>query len=219
MPPADPRIRVIILDFDGVVIESNDVKVQVFHEIFDRFPEHAAGMRSFLAENISAPRHAVFQHLAHERLGRRDDPRVVEELVGDFSRRTMDRLARCELVPGAIEFLERFHSLVPLYLASVTPAADLERTVAAHGITRFFAGLYGCPPWTKPGAVRAILERESVAPEAAVLIGDSPGDLHAARETGVGFIARDSGVEFPEEPEEVYDDLFAVAEAIAPRVR
>lgn len=219
MPPAKPRIRVIILDFDGVVIESNDVKVQVFHEIFDRFPEHAAGMRSFLAENISAPRHGVFEHLVHERLGQRDDQHTLDELVSDFSTRTMDRLSRCELVPGAAEFLERFHSLVPLYLASVTPAADLERTVAARGITRFFAGLYGCPPWTKPGAVRAILDREGIGPEAAVLIGDSPGDMRAARETGVGFIARDSGGEFPDKPDEVYDDLFAIADAIVSRVK
>ena len=32
-------IEALILDFDGVVIESNEVKTNAFHNVFSRFPE------------------------------------------------------------------------------------------------------------------------------------------------------------------------------------
>lgn len=217
--PGESVIKLIILDFDGVIIESNAVKMKVFGEIFGRFPEHAAGMRAYVAANINAPRLTVFRHLVHERLGRAADDGMVDDLVAEFSTRTLNCLSQCELVRGAAEFLSRYYSRVPLFLASVTPAADLERTVAAHKLTRYFSALYGCPPWTKPGAVRHILERECAAPADALLIGDTEGDLLAARETGVTFIARDSGASFSEELPEIYPDLFAIADAINARMQ
>ena len=42
------RIRAVILDFDGVLAESNKVKDAAFNEFFSRYPEHAAAMRACL---------------------------------------------------------------------------------------------------------------------------------------------------------------------------
>jgi beta-phosphoglucomutase-like phosphatase (HAD superfamily) len=37
----------VILDFDGVVLESNAVKTEAFRDVFARFPEHAEAMMDF----------------------------------------------------------------------------------------------------------------------------------------------------------------------------
>lgn len=209
-----PAVRVVILDFDGVVLESNAVKTEAFAEVFARFPEHADAMMAFHRANVSASRFMKFDHLVSERLGRPDDAALRQSLAADFSRGTLDRIARVPFVSGAEAFLEEFSPRVPIYLASVTPVEDLEATLARRDLGRFFRGVYGCPPWTKANAIRDILAREGCSPSEAVLVGDSTGDLRAAAETGLQFIARDSGLPFHPAPELVFDDLHGIADLL-----
>jgi phosphoglycolate phosphatase-like HAD superfamily hydrolase len=105
-----------------------------------------------------------------------------------------------------------------VYLASVTPAGDLEAILDRRGLRRWFRDVYGYPPWTKPDAVRDVLRREACAPQEALLVGDSAGDQRAAAATGVAFIARDSGLFFDTPPLEIFPDLTAVAVGLRPRL-
>ena len=211
------RLRLLVLDFDGVIVESNDVKTEAFREVFARFPEHAEAMIAFHRDNVSLSRFAKFDHLL-ERLGRPGDEGLRAELAVDFSRRTVDGIVEVPLVAGAEAFLREASGRVPLYLASVTPAQDLHVILERRGLHAWFRGVYGCPPWTKPEAVRDALAREGCAPDEALLIGDSAGDQRAAAETGVGFLARDSGLTFDTPPQPAFRDLTGVAAHIRNRL-
>lgn len=210
-------IKAIILDFDGVIVESNDVKTQAFRELFGRYPEHLDAMMAFHHANMSASRFMKFDHLLHL-LGRTGDQALRWELAEVFSRRTKELVATVPFVAGARELIERFKGRVPMYLASVTPEEDLREVLEARGLAQSFACAYGCPPWTKPGAVRDVLSRERCAPTDAVLIGDSPGDLAAATETGVAFVRRDSGIKFRVPVEPTFRDLVGVADHLSSRL-
>ena len=211
-------LRALVLDFDGVILESNDVKTESFREVFARFPEHAEAMMRYHTDHVSVSRFAKLEHLVFERLGRPGDRALVEELAADFSRRTRARTAVCRLVPGASEFLAEFAPKLPLYLASVTPEEELADVLVRRDLRRFFVRVFGCPPWTKPGAVAAILEEVGGA-DGVALVGDSAGDQRAAREAGIEFIARDSGLPFDEPGTRACRDMFAVADLVRPRVR
>jgi phosphoglycolate phosphatase-like HAD superfamily hydrolase len=200
------KLCLIVLDFDGVIVESNDVKTEAFREVFARFPEHAEAMLAFHHANASASRYDKFDRLL-ELLGRSGDANLRTELAAEFTRRTLDRVVAVPLVPGAEEFLREASARVPLYLASVTPAEDLETILDRRGLRRWFRGVYGCPPWTKPEAIRDALRREGCVHDEALLVGDSEGDRRAAAETGIGFIARDSGLLFADRPRTVIPDL------------
>jgi phosphoglycolate phosphatase-like HAD superfamily hydrolase len=212
------RLRAIVLDFDGVIVESNDVKTEAFREVFARFPEHADAMMAFHHDNVSLSRYAKFEHLL-EMLGRPGDERLRSELAADFSSRTLEHIAAVPLVAGAEAFLRKMSPRVPLYLASVTPQEDLDVILERRGLRSRFRAVYGCPPWTKPEAVRDALNREGCAPGEALLIGDSEGDQRAATETGVEFIARDSGLRFDTQPGVVFRDLTAIASHIQDRLQ
>jgi beta-phosphoglucomutase-like phosphatase (HAD superfamily) len=212
------NVRVIILDFDGVILESNEVKTAAFVEVFARFPEHAEAMMAFHEANVSASRFVKFDHLLRERLGRPDDSDLRAELAADFSRRSLQLLAKAPFVPGARAFLEEFAARVPLYLASVTPQEDLEITLGRRGLREYFRAVYGCPPWTKPDAVRAALNRERCPASRAVLVGDSPGDLRAAEETGVEFVWRDSGLALNPSVPTKHQDLHDIADHLRARL-
>ncbi|HUR91682.1 MAG TPA: HAD hydrolase-like protein [Gemmatimonadaceae bacterium] len=213
------RLKVIILDFDGVVVESNEIKTEAFRRIFSRFPEHAEAMMDFHHAHAWASRFMKIDHLLSERLGRADDDELRQQLATEFSETVAEQLITVPFVAGAESFLSEFSEAVPLYVASVTPQADLDSTIASRGLGRYFRGVYGYPPWTKAQAIRDVLEREKCEPGAAALIGDAPGDLQAAAECGVEFIARRSQISFSAPPPVMYPDLHAIADAIRPRVR
>jgi phosphoglycolate phosphatase-like HAD superfamily hydrolase len=81
-----------------------------------------------------------------------------------------------------------------------------------RGLLHWFDGVYGCPPWTKANAIRDILSRNSILPKNSLLIGDSAGDQRAALETGIQFIARDSGLKFDEIPPLFFLDLYEISD-------
>jgi phosphoglycolate phosphatase-like HAD superfamily hydrolase len=200
-------IELIVLDFDGVIIESNDIKDRVFEEIFSRFPEHGADALKWHRQHVSLSRYAKFDYLL-ERMGRKNDEMFRMELVNEFSRITIDKLMRVLFVKGARNFLETFHNRIPLFLASVTPAEDLEVILEHLGIRPFFQDVYGCPPWTKPAAILDIIQKKNVLPSGVILIGDSYGDQRAAKETGIHFIGRNSGLGFENpQPDVIVQDL------------
>lgn len=203
--------RIVILDFDGVVVESNAVKTAAFADVFARFPEHFDRAMEYHRAHVSRSRFEKFDFLVRECLERGDDTLLRQELAEEFSRRTIDRVVACEFVPGAEEFLATFSATTALYLASVTPQEDLDTILSRRQLAAYFRDAYGCPPWNKELAIRDILRREGAAADEAVLVGDSDGDRKAAAATGVAFVARNSGLRFEVAPEYLYPDLHAVA--------
>lgn len=191
-----PRpLRAVIFDFDGVILDSNELKTEAFREVFARFPEHADRMMAYHHAHVSQSRYAKFAYLVEDLLGRPGDRQAIDALADAFAARLRARMDTCPFVPGAREMLEDLGRDVPLYLASVTPEAELLRLLEVHGIRRHFTRVFGCPPWTKPDAVAAIVQERGGA-DGLVLVGDSSGDQQAAAANGVPFVARDSGLPF-----------------------
>ena len=201
----DP-LRVIIMDFDGVVIESNAVKTEAFQKVFSRFPEYTHVMMDFHSAHVSVSRFVKFEHLMGL-MGKSSDTELMGTIAADFSNRVVQGILDVPLVPGAETFLTKVTQRVPVYLASVTPAEELALVLARRGLTRWFRRVYGCPPWTKPDAIRDVVVREGILPQDVLLIGDSAGDQRAAQEIGVRFLARDSGLIFHEPAPLCFADL------------
>ncbi|GMV21715.1 MAG: hypothetical protein AMXMBFR57_16640 [Acidimicrobiia bacterium] len=211
-------LRVLVLDFDGVILESNDLKTAVFDEVFAQYPEHHAAMMAFHREHQSSSRYVKFAHLVEARLRRPGDTNLINGLAEEFSRRLADRMTACAPVPGALELLERFSGIVPTYLASVTPQAELESVLGRRALSRHFQAVYGCPPWEKARAVADIVQRHGGVTAGVLLVGDSAGDQRAALTAGVDFVARDSGLPFDTCPDVMCHDMFEVAEVLRARM-
>ena len=210
-------LRALILDFDGVILESNGLKTAAFARVFARFPEHAEAMMAYHHAHVSESRVLKFRHLVTALLGRAADDPLVTELGEAFSADMRRQLASCPLVPGADAFLAAVHGRLPVYLASVTPQGELDAMLAERGLARFFTRVYGCPPWTKPGAVADIIAAEG-GRDGILLVGDSAGDQRAAAANGIEFLARDSGLPFDSPLPRRFSDMTGVAAAIEPRL-
>lgn len=205
--------RVLILDFDGVVVESNAVKTDAFQQVFARFPEYTNAMMAFHHDHVSLNRFDKFKQLL-TLMGRTDDSALMDDIAGDFSRKVLNGMMTVLLVPGAEAFFQMVTPRLPVYLASVTPEEELSLILRQRRLAHWFRNVYGCPPWTKPKAIQDVLARERIKPADALLIGDAAGDQKAAQLTGVNFLARDSGLSFDAPAPMIFADLNEIAKYI-----
>jgi beta-phosphoglucomutase-like phosphatase (HAD superfamily) len=188
--------RVLIFDFDGVLVDSEPVKTEAFRRIYARYPEHAQPMMRHHTEHPSISRVHKFRFLL-ECLGKPEDRVLLDRLLADFSAQVVEGVAACPAIAGSLEFLQSIEGRIPLYLASVTPIQDLESVLQKRQLRRFFKKVYGDPPTTKADAIREILREEACKAQDVVLIGDSEGDHVAAQETGIRFLGYRNSLPLP----------------------
>jgi phosphoglycolate phosphatase-like HAD superfamily hydrolase len=212
------RIQTIILDFDGVIVESNAEKTRAFDELFALYPAHRNAMMAYHAAHLSEPRRPKLEHCVSEIMGRPGDDALVELMLDQFSRLVVRRVVAAPEVAGARIFFEEFSPQVPLYLASLTPETELRQILRARRLDVFFANVYGDPPVDKPAAIRDVLLRERVSASAVLFVGDSPSDYAVAREAGLQFLARDSGLPWDGLDVEPHRDLGSLAAVVRGRI-
>ncbi len=184
-------LKAIILDFDGVILESNGIKDEAFRHVFAAYPEKIGEIMAYHQRIGGLIRFDKFRHIAAQILHIPYDERVEQELGAQFSAHVLSAIRTCPFVPGAEDFLQFFNARLPLYLVSVNPPEDLAEVLKMHGLTKYFKKVYATPH--KKEAIAEILNLEQVPAGAVVFIGDTHTDEQAASAAGVPFIGRNSG--------------------------
>ncbi|MFA5844046.1 MAG: methyltransferase domain-containing protein [Coriobacteriia bacterium] len=183
--------KVVILDFDGTLVDSVGIKDRAFASLYAHLPEWPEIERYHLANN-AVIRFEKFRHIAEDILGEPYTPETEERLAAEFSACVTEAIVACPWVDGALEFLREWSARVPLYLVSVNPAGELARILEAREAAGFFREVYATP-WVKTDAFADILAREGVSAADAVFVGDTPEDRAFAEKAGIPFVGRDSG--------------------------
>lgn len=185
--------KIIILDFDGVILESLDIKTKAFLKVYQDYPEHADEIAQYHLQNGGVSRYNKFVHINTNILGIPIDDNKTEELAKRFSEAVVDEMLKCPFVNGALEFLNKYSTLSRLYVASGTPQDELRFIVEKCELAQYFDGVYGTPR-TKAEIIQDILNKENVDNNEAVFVGDAMTDYDGAKEVNVPFIARINGL-------------------------
>jgi beta-phosphoglucomutase len=189
-PQPPNTTTVLILDFDGVVVESIPLKTVAFRKIFSFAPpERLDEIIAFHLENGGMSRYDKFRHIyaniLHEELNPEQEERLADEYVGLI----FDAMLTVPYVHGAEDLLRDCSRMLPLYIVSATPEGEMHEIARRRGLTKFFVRIYGSPK-TKAECIREILAETGASPAEALFVGDAPNDWQAACETGVRFVAR-----------------------------
>ena len=185
-------LKAIIFDFDGVIIESFDIKTQAFRELF-KDSDKVDEIVEYHKQNGGVSRYKKFRYIYKEILKKPLDEKTLNELGERFSNLVIEEIKKCPYVPGAIEFIRNNHLKLKLFIASGTPEEELRRILDMRGISGYFKGIYGSPA-TKSEIVLGILERENMTSEETIFIGDTITDYNESIKTNVPFFARINGM-------------------------
>lgn len=181
--------KAIILDFDNVILESENVKTDAFANLFADYPQQLDEILRHHLDNVGVSRADKFKYIYKNILKKPLSKKRFQQLCEDFSRLVLDRVIASPFVPGAKEFLERYHNIYDLYVVSATPQEEIEAIIKARYLGNYFKGIFGCPTGKDEHARRIIVEH-SYDPKAVVSIGDGLSEYKAARGIGCDFIGR-----------------------------
>ncbi len=187
---APGRLRAIVFDFDGVILESADVKTEAFLELYaEHGAEMVAKVREHHLANLGISRFKKFAWIAEHLFGKQISEAESQALGERFSALALARVLAAPMVPGAQAALEKLAGRMLLFVASGTPQGELDLIVERRGLRPFFREVWGTPT-EKPVIVRDLLARYSLTRDQVLFIGDGMSDHKAAMETGVHFLAR-----------------------------
>ena len=186
-------IKAIIFDFDGVLVESVDVKTRAFARMFeDKGEDVVQKVIAFHLKNGGLSRIHKFKYYYEEILKCSLSEDKLSELCNTFSQLVIDEVINSPYVNGAKEFLERYQCDIDLYVASGTPEDELREIARCREMDVYFKDIYGSPR-QKGEIARAIINQNDYNSSEVIFIGDSITDLKGAQDAGIGFIGRVAG--------------------------
>lgn len=185
-----PRPEGIIFDFDGVLIESVDVKTRAFISLYSQYgPEVVEKVVAYHLEHGGVSRFEKFRHFHRAFLGKELGKDEGSALGARFSQLVEDAVVASPWVAGAREFLELHHEKIPMFIASGTPDPELKRITARRAMSHYFISIHGAPA-TKAEIIARILREQDLPSRKVLMVGDSMADYEGAVGAGARFVAR-----------------------------
>lgn len=184
------RFDAVVFDFDGVLVESVNVKTQAFAALYSGYGSAVVEqVVAFHLANGGLSRYEKFHYFHNKLLGIHLSHEEENRLAAEFNARVEAAVVAAPWVEGAEEFLAKYHTAIPLFVASGTPEEELKRILQKRHISHYFRAAFGSP--AKKGAIlRSILESGGYRPAKVLMIGDALLDLEGAEEAGTCFLGR-----------------------------
>ena len=181
--------RVIVFDFDGVIVDSNALKHNAFFNLFSENDREVVA--KVLSRKFPRTRFEIIQEIFDElKVPRKQSGAQVVDCANRYNNWVQAGIVERGVMPGALETLSALAELHPLYINSATPELALRESIARLNIGHFFRGVYGRlkPEETKSDILKRIIEKENKTSGNLVMIGDSEADYQSSREVGCYFV-------------------------------
>ncbi len=201
--------QAIIFDFDGVLVESGDIKTQAFADLYQSYGETVVNkVVRYHSLNGGLSRYQKFRHFQQHLLKMppltQDEER---ELDRRFSKLVVEAVIASKPVPGANKLVYKEAARLPLFIVSGTPEIELNTIVTRRGLEPYFTEVRGSPK-SKQTLLAEILSTHSLTPTRVLMIGDALIDYQSAQTNNVAFLGRvrtGDKSPFPEQVNTVFD--------------
>lgn len=178
----------IIFDFDGVLLQSVDIKTRAFARLYEPFgAEVVDQVVAYHLLHGGVSRFEKFRYYHRELLGRPIGEEDVARLSAEFSELVVESVIASPWVVGAEEALRAIHLSLPLFVASGTPDSELKAIMERREMLGYFRSVHGSPD-TKAEILDGVLCRNRLDPDRVLMVGDSITDYEAAVQCGLQFL-------------------------------
>lgn len=207
-------IKAVIFDFDGVILESTEVKIKAFRELFSDYPDLVEDIVVYHIDNGGISRFVKFRHIYGTMLNKELTAEEEERLGQRFTELALEEVLAVPYVAGAREFLEKRRQDYLFFVASGTPDDELDMVVKKRQMQHHFDGIYGSPR-TKKDIIDGIVQDHQLKRDEVVFVGDANSDRQAARNAQVEFVFREYGEGGDPEDRWVIPDLTHLDEVLS----
>lgn len=188
-------IKCVVFDFDGTLVDSNDIKRETFFEIAQPWDASGLVVDEVFERWPGADRYEKTRRIAEELINRKllpEDSSIElwgKRLANDYTVRCENAISKCAERPGASEALAKLSEMgLMLFVNSGTPTEPLLRLLELRNWAHFFQAAYGAEG-TKAGNLKSIALKSGAGRHEMVHVGDQPDDWRGADEFGCHFVA------------------------------
>ncbi|WP_368658041.1 HAD family hydrolase [Metabacillus halosaccharovorans] len=183
----------IVFDFDGVLVESVNLKTQAFAELYLEYGQDIVDkVVKYHLQNGGVSRFLKFKYFHEVLLGKQITDEELNKLSDKFTKIALEAIVKAEWVKGADDFLNEFQGKIPMFVASGTPDGELKEIIKQRDMEKYFVSVHGTP--TKKGTIiNAIIKEYGFDRNRVLMVGDALADLEGATEANVNFLGRVAG--------------------------
>ena len=179
---------VAIFDFDGVILDSVNLKGEAFVQMYENYGiEFAARVKKFHLANGGVSRFEKFIEWG-KWLSLRLDEKDLQALNIEYSARILDRILAVPYISGVEVYLAALYNAgVVMAVNSATPCKELIKIIRKRKIEHYFDLILGSSN-SKGENNELILQNLRCTNADAVFYGDARSDLNAANASGIEFV-------------------------------
>lgn len=183
------QYQTLVFDCDGVVLNSNQLKIQAYFDVAIKFGANQAQAQALVEHHVllgGISRYPKFEYFLREILQQPVTEQAMLGLLASFTEEVQRLLTDCEIAPD----LMRLRLATPnakWMIVSGGDQAELREIFKRRGITDMFsAGIFGSPDNKDQILARELASGNIAQP--ALFIGDSRYDHIAATRAGLDFV-------------------------------
>jgi phosphoglycolate phosphatase-like HAD superfamily hydrolase len=215
-------IRCVAFDFDGTLVDSNEIKRRTFFDVLLDCDPEGSVVAEVLDEIRPGDRFDVTREIARLLIERgmvatdRGVEASARRWAEAYSHRCEEAVSACPEIAGATAALEWLAGRgIALYLNSATPEEPLRRVLRLRSWDHHFRRIFGGPV-SKLENLGSICEDAGVAAEELLFVGDGEDDRNTAKTFGCHFagVVRPGPSRFAVEPRHRIGDLSGLMEVV-----
>ena len=182
------KYKVLLWDFDGVIMDSNPVRTYGFEELLKGYPQQQLDeFMIFHKQNGGLPRYDKFRYFFEKIRDEQVDAQEIAHLSTRFSEIMLKKLMDSSLlIPDSVAFIKANYKKFIMHIVSGSDQTELRSVCTYLNLTQYFVSIVGSPI-LKPQLVKQLLHDYSYKIGNVALIGDSINDYDAAVNNNIDF--------------------------------
>ena len=187
------QFKNLIFDFDGVLVESNDIRIEGFRRLFQDYPENEVSqLMPYVEKNGGISRYVkiryFFEVIRRESLEIED----LQSWANRYSKLVKEKIIQAESVIGT-DFFSNYGKSFQSAIVSGSDQAELREICQLRNINHHFIEIFGSPV-EKVANIAQLIQTNDWEKSQCLYIGDSHNDLEAAKANSIAFLGRTSGI-------------------------
>jgi HAD superfamily hydrolase (TIGR01549 family) len=173
----------IILDCDGVILDSNLLKLDAFRDALSDYDNDVvSNFIDYFKVNFGTSRYTLTKVFIEEFLKQEFDENLYQNILNKYSQNCVALYEQSNMTKNFIDFIEKYKDK-NFFVASGSDQDELRSVFETRGISKYFVNIFGSPK-KKTDIVSDIVRTNNNC----VMIGDSQSDMQASNDNKINFI-------------------------------
>lgn len=182
------KFDAIIFDFDGVIVDSKDIRINGFREIFKTYSKNLVDkLIEYHNKNGGISRYEKIKWFYKYIINDVPADHEINLKAKQFKSIMLEEMVDPDiLIKQTLRFIEKCYGSIPLYIISGSDEEELKIICSKLKIEKYFISIEGSPT-KKVDLIKDFIMKHTYLPEKILYIGDSLVDFKSAKANKVAF--------------------------------